>query len=65
MRYYKQRNGEWVRPIKDYRFTCCDCGLVHRAEFRVTNGHIEWRCWRDNKSTKERRKQKATKRMDK
>ena len=28
--------GEWVQPVrKGYRMQCCDCGLIHRLDFRV------------------------------
>ena len=28
--------GEWVQPVKrGYLMKCCDCGLVHRVDFRV------------------------------
>ena len=28
--------GEWVTPVRTgYLMKCCDCGLVHRIDFRV------------------------------
>lgn len=28
--------GEWVVPVmRNYLLQCCDCGLVHRMDFRV------------------------------
>ena len=28
--------GEWVQPVrKGYLMKCCDCGLVHRMNFRL------------------------------
>ena len=28
--------GEWVQPkMNGYLLSCCDCGLVHRVDFRV------------------------------
>ena len=31
--------GEWVQPIRrGYRMMCCDCGLVHRLNFRL----VKW-----------------------
>ena len=28
--------GEWVQPVtQGYLMKCCDCGLVHRMDFRV------------------------------
>jgi len=39
MRYHQVKEGEWVRPVmKGYKMKCCDCGLVHKIDFRV----IKW-----------------------
>lgn len=39
MRFLQQFDGEWVKPVmKNYRMKCCDCGLVHRIDFKV----IRW-----------------------
>lgn len=28
--------SEWINPqMDDYRMACCDCGLVHKMQFRV------------------------------
>ena len=28
--------GEWVQPVpRGYLLQCCECGLVHRIDFRV------------------------------
>lgn len=28
--------GEWVQPVRrGYRLQCCDCGLMHRLNFRL------------------------------
>lgn len=37
MRRFKQvATGEWVTPVRNgYLMKCCDCGLVHRMDFRV------------------------------
>lgn len=45
--------GKWVRPAKrGYRFACCDCGLVHRMDFRTQgDGSIVFRAYRDNLAT--------------
>lgn len=55
--------GEWVTPKrKGYGLGCCDCGLVHKMEFRlVPSWHgpgvkIQFRAWRDEKATKKLRK---------
>jgi hypothetical protein len=36
MRYERPSAGQWVQPIRrGYRLACCDCGLVHRMDFRM------------------------------
>lgn len=50
-RYRQQYDGDWVRPVmKGYLMKCCDCGLVHRLNFRVIRwgrGHkVEFQVWR-------------------
>jgi hypothetical protein len=30
--------GEWTRPrMRDFREQCCDCGLIHRLDFRIVD----------------------------
>jgi hypothetical protein len=30
--------GEWIRPrMRDFREQCCDCGLIHRLDFRIVD----------------------------
>lgn len=36
---------------KDFKFQCCDCGLVHRMRFIVSGHKIRMRVWRDNRAT--------------
>jgi hypothetical protein len=44
--------GEWTRPrMKDFREQCCDCGLIHRLDFRIVDGRIEFRTRRDDRAT--------------
>lgn len=50
--YYKVSAGEWVQPVRrKYRLACCDCGLVHLMDFRTLSGRIQFRAFRDNRST--------------
>jgi hypothetical protein len=46
-------DGEWRQPVKrGFLDQCCDCGLVHRMEFRIKDGDkIEFRAFRDEKKT--------------
>jgi hypothetical protein len=30
--------GEWTRPrMENFREQCCDCGLIHRVDFRIVD----------------------------
>lgn len=51
-------DGRWrTPPRKNFYRACCDCGLVHREEYRVRNGKIQYRVWRDRDETRiERRR---------
>lgn len=52
MPYEKIKAGEWLRPKRrGYKMQCCDCGLVHRLDFRVRGGRAEFRAYRDNRAT--------------
>ena len=34
--YYHVTDGEWIIvPKRGYKEQCCDCGLIHRMNFRV------------------------------
>ena len=44
--------GEWTRPrMKNVREQCCDCGLIHRLDFRIVEGRVEFRTRRDDRAT--------------
>lgn len=65
--YPKIGPGEWVKPRRRFYYMgCCDCGLVHKLEFRlapVTSGlGIFFRAWRDNRRTALVRRAKRRKR---
>lgn len=39
--------SRWVQPVKKgYLLACCDCSLVHRMDFRIVSGHIQFRAQR-------------------
>lgn len=64
--YEKPESGEWVQPRrKGYKLACCDCGLVHRVDFRaLKNGRgtfVQFRCYRDNRSTAAMRRERNKK----
>lgn len=57
--YYHVTDGEWISvPKKGYKEQCCDCGLVHRINFRIRDGQIEIQTFRDGRATGGARKHK-------
>lgn len=39
--------SRWVQPVKrGYLMSCCDCGLVHRMDFRIAKGRVQFRAQR-------------------
>jgi hypothetical protein len=53
----------WVRVVKrGFMEACCDCGLVHRVDYRIKDGHIEIKAERDEKATAAHRRSLAAKR---
>jgi hypothetical protein len=43
------KDGDWIEVPDSMRqkIVCCDCGLVHRFEFRVVKRKLQWRAYRD------------------
>ena len=40
------QDGEWVQPKRrGYLLQCCDCGLIHRLNFRLVKSKDGGRCW--------------------
>lgn len=57
MKYIEEETGKWIFPTrKGYKLACCDCGLVHRLDFRIREKHIEFRMFRDNPATGQMRR---------
>ena len=51
-KYEQTYAGEWVPIVKNgWHVSCCDCGLVHRFDFRIVNGRLEMRAYRENGAT--------------
>ena len=43
--------GEWTRPrMRNFREQCCDCGLIHRLDFRIVDDKVEFRTRRDDRA---------------
>jgi len=50
--YYQVTNGEWVPiPWRGFKDQCCHCGLVHRTNFRIKNGKLQFQAFVDGKAT--------------
>ena len=47
--YYHVSDGEWIEiPMRNHMDQCCDCGLIHRLNFRInTKGRLEVQAFRD------------------
>lgn len=50
-------DGKWYRQNGYTHTECCDCALIHKDEYRLVNGHLEWRSSRDDKMTEKRRQE--------
>ena len=60
MKYETVKDGEWVQPVpRGHKLRCCDCGLVHRINFRIRRGRIQFQAFRDNRATGQIRRHKA------
>jgi hypothetical protein len=43
---------EWYRPaMRNYRMSCCDCGLVHEVQFKVDGKELHMRVRRNERAT--------------
>jgi hypothetical protein len=62
MKYYPVKNGEWIQPIRrGYMMACCDCGLVHRCNFRIVKGQVQLQAFLAPRSTAGVRRSMKTK----
>ncbi len=51
--YHQLVSGAWERVTRrGHKNQCCDCGLVHRFDYRITaDGKIEFRATTDRRAT--------------
>jgi hypothetical protein len=50
--YYQVTDGEWVEiPWKGFKEMCCGCGLIHKVDYRVMEGKLQFRCVVDPRAT--------------
>jgi hypothetical protein len=51
-RYDRPKAGQWIQPVRrGYRMACCDCCLVHTLDFRIVDGRVQFRAFRNNRAT--------------
>ena len=63
---YERSNGwtRWVQPIpRGYLMACCDCQLVHRLEFRIFRGRVQFRAQRAPGITRQHRAAQVKKKL--
>ena len=53
MSYQIRKDGEWFDVSEEggYLLQCCDCGLVHRVNFKLKEGKLWMQAFRDNRRT--------------
>ena len=55
-KYTDREDGEvFSIPWRNWKFKCCDCGLVHVADFSILDGQLVMKVWRDEHETKKAR----------
>ena len=44
--------GEWTEPVmRGFFHQCCDCCMVHRTDYRVVDGKVQFRVSVDRRKT--------------
>lgn len=64
MKYNTPVAGEWIQPIpRGYKMCCCDCGLVHKMDFRIVRSRktsrktiVQFRAYIDSRATGQARR---------
>ncbi len=47
---------DWLAPDhKGFKLACCSCDLIHRMQFRIVKGQVEFRATRDMRATAAKR----------
>lgn len=60
VQYRQACDGDWIEPTpqRGHKMRCCDCGLIHRINFRVVRGRVQFQAWRDARATAAARRPK-------
>lgn len=61
--YEHIEDGKWTRVVaRGHENACCDCGLVHKIDYRIArDGALEVRFRRDKRATAALRRKKRKK----
>jgi hypothetical protein len=62
-RYVQRRDREWVHMgrARKHLVQCCDCGLVHLFQFKVSGSKLSWAATRLKRNTAAVRRHKRAK----
>jgi hypothetical protein len=55
---YSPKAGEYSEIENGQYMTCCDCNLVHKIKYKIVDGKLFMRFWRNEKLTKKYRDDK-------
>ncbi len=59
MKYIQLHDGLWFTPVmRGLRLICCDCGLVHSVDFKITKAGVKMRATRNARATAAARRSK-------
>jgi len=51
-RYQQLVDGEWVEPVrKGFKEQCCSCALIHKVDYRIVDGRVQFRATVDKRAT--------------
>lgn len=55
------KDGEWIQPTaRRHLMACCDCGLIHKMDFRIRKGRVQFRAYRAKKATRKWRRKRSS-----
>lgn len=55
-KFIQTEEGKWYHFTRKDDLVCCDCCLAHKLEFKIVDGKIYIKFWRDDRATASYRK---------
>lgn len=50
--YTQIEESEWFEPpMRGFSHQCCECCLVHKTDYRIVKGKLQFRAVTDNRAT--------------